>query len=128
MKTESVDGSSGNRGTVLIRLIHRVGVDRDKEVALILVGFISTLLKGKECVIIARQNDIDIFQLFFDKIGKLKRHTEIDILLFYIIIDCTGILAAVAGIDHNSEFILLRFALGCRGRHGKEGEEKHEEK
>ena len=79
----------------------------DKHVGLVAVGNVGTLVQGDEDVGLARIDHLHVGAVLLHIAAEGQGHVQVDGLLLGIFAQRTGILAAVAGIDHQ------RIFLGC---------------
>ena len=84
-----------------------IGMHGDKDIGFVLVGDVSPLVKGDEHIGLAGIDDPHVRAVFLYIAAERQRHIQIDVLLVGILALGSGILAAMSGIYHQREPVLL---------------------
>ena len=91
-----------------------VGMDRDKEVCLGLVGNVGTGVQGYEDIGLAGVDDLDVRTVLLHQTSEGQRHIQVDGFLPGDGTHSTGVVAAMACVDDQGKLLRLRSASHCR--------------
>ena len=80
-----------------------IGVDRDEQICLCLVGSVSTLVQRNEDITSAGVDYIHVGQVLLDISAEGKGNVQVDVLLFRESTEGTGIMSAMPGINNKCE-------------------------
>lgn len=88
---------------------------RDEQVSLVSVSNVGTGMKGDENVLLARVNNLDIGAVALYEHAEAKRYVQVDMLLLCQFSYGASIVAAMASVDDEDEFLLLCIRyMACR--------------
>lgn len=108
MQSEGIHRSALNCAAFAVAFVYRVDVDRNEEVAFRLVCDLGSLVEGEVFVLVAGVNHFDLRACLPDLVAQFACDGEGDGFLVCEVSSATDVLASVACIYHDREFLFVR--------------------
>lgn len=106
-------------------MLQRIGMDGNKEVGVVVVGYVGTRLQAHKLVACPRVDHLDILVPIGDHLAQPFGDSQIDVLLVRFAPPGAGIASAMSSVDHHSECFLTRLQLWSTPQRAEDGDDKH---